>query len=154
LDDLTTYYTKAAALCSKAEKCSTEIRKKLSDWGAGEEIAEKVIKKLVAEKFIDDTRYASFFVKDKFRFNKWGRIKISYMLRQKGISSETITEAMQQIDEADYRETLQKLLQGKSRNTSAKNPYDQKARLLRFAQSRGFENDMVFQVLATMDKKS
>ena len=154
MDDFTTYYSKAATLCSKAEKCSSDIRLKLSGWGVGDELAEKVIKKLVAEKFIDDARYASFFVKDKFRFNKWGRIKISYMLRQKDISSETISEAMQQIDEAAYRETLQKLLQEKNRKTSSKDQYAKKARLLRFAQSHGFENDLIFHVLATMDKEN
>ena len=76
------------------------------------------------------------------------------MLRQKDISSETIFEAMQQIDEAAYRETLQKLLQEKSRKTSSKDQYAKKARLLRFAQSHGFENDLIFHVLATMDKEN
>jgi len=150
VDDFSTYYSKAAALCSRAEKCSSEIRDKLDDWGATGEMTEKVLKKLTEEKFVDDARYSVSFVKDKFRFNKWGRVKLSYMLRQKGISSENIAQALQEIDENDYMETLKKLLQEKARKTAARNPYDKKAKLLRFAQSHGFEGNLTYQVLASI----
>ncbi len=150
MDDFSTYYLKAAALCSRAEKCSSEISKKLAEWGASGDVVENVLKKLTEEKFIDDIRYSASFVKDKFRFNKWGRVKISYMLWQKGISSENIAQALQEIDETDYREALTKLLQEKAKKTTAKNPYDKKAKLLRFAQSHGFEGDLTYQVLASI----
>ena len=153
MDEFATYYSKVAALCSKTEKCSSEVCNKLVSWGTGDELAEKIIKKLRAEKFIDDARYASFFVKDKFRFNKWGRIKIGYMLRQKKISSEIINQALFEIDEDDYTEALSKILQEKAKKISTKNQYDKKAKLLRFAQSHGFENDLIFQVLSTLQNE-
>lgn len=150
VDDFNTYYSKAAALCSRTEKCSSEIREKLADWGASREINGEVLKKLTEEKFVDDSRYSVSFVKDKFRFNKWGRVKLSYMLRQKGISLENIAQALQEIDENDYMETLKKLLQEKARKIAAKNPYDKKTKLLRFAQSHGFEGNLTYQVLASI----
>ncbi|MDX9883144.1 MAG: regulatory protein RecX [Prolixibacteraceae bacterium] len=153
MDDFNTLYSRAASLCSRAEKCSSEIRERLAGWGANEEIAEEILKKLVVERFIDDVRYSVSFVKDKFRFNKWGRIKIAYMLRQKNISSEIIARALTEIDENAYRETLKKLLQGKAKKTTAKNQYDQKAKLLRFAQSHGFEGDLACRVLVSLEKK-
>ncbi len=153
LDNFNTYYLRAAALCSRAEKCSSEIRGKLAEWGADEELAEKVLKKLIDEKFIDDARYSAAFVKDKFRFNKWGRIKIAYLLRQKNISPEIISGALNEIDDTAYLETLKKLLQEKTKKTTAKNQYDQKAKLLRFAQSHGFEGDLAYRALASFEKK-
>ena len=81
---------RAAALCSRQEQCTGHIRDKLREWNVDDDDAERIIKKLQEENFLDDHRYATFFVKDKFRFNRWGKIKISHMLRQKGISGETI----------------------------------------------------------------
>lgn len=153
MDNFSTFYPRAAAICSRTEKCSSEIRNSISDWGADEELTDKIIRKLIEEKFIDDTRYATSYVKDKFRFNKWGRIKLSYLLRQKGISSENISEALLCIDDDDYYETLTQLLLEKERKTTAKNLYDKKAKLLRFAQSHGFESDLVFQILSAFEKK-
>mgnify|MGYP000967506315 CR=1 FL=1 len=154
MDDFSTYYSKAANICSRMEKCSHDIRNTILGWGADDELANKVVKKLIEEKFIDDSRYATSYVKDKFRFNKWGRIKLSYFLRQKGISSENISEALLSIDEDNYYETLAQLLQEKERKTTAKNLYDKKAKLLRFAQSHGFESDLVFQILSTFENKN
>ena len=69
-------FYRAAALCSRAEKCSSDIMTKLSQWGVGEENASVVLKQLIEEKYVDDERYARSFVRDKFRFNKGGKIKI------------------------------------------------------------------------------
>lgn len=154
MDNFSAYYSKAAAICSREEKCSSEVLKKLVDWGADTELADEILLKLIQEKFIDDTRYACAFVKDKFRFNKWGRVKISYMLRQKEISTETINLALEEINDEDYLEILTKLLQDKERKTTAKNKFDKKAKLLRFAQSHGFENDLIFKILSSIEKNN
>ncbi len=71
-------YTRMAALCSRAEQFSPDIRKKIIAAGLTDEEAGDIIEKLKAEKFIDDQRYANFYVAEKFRINKWGRIKIWY----------------------------------------------------------------------------
>lgn len=153
MNDFNTYFSRAAAICSGTEKCSSDIRNSISGWGANDDLADEIVKKLIEEKFIDDTRFATSYVKDKFRFNKWGRIKISYLLRHKGISSEIISEALMSIDEEEYWQTLFNLIQEKGKKTTAKNLYDKKAKLLRFAQSHGFESDLVFKVLSSIDKK-
>lgn len=140
-----TYYSKAAALCSRAEKCSSDIFKKIIDWGADEDLANEVLQKLIEEKFVDDSRYASFFVKDKFRFNKWGKIKIAFMLKQKHISGNIINDALAEIDEEEYSSVLKKLLEEKSKSIKAINQYDKKAKLMRFTQGRGFELDKILQ---------
>jgi len=74
---------KAMALCAGREYCRSDIRQKLSTWSIDATDAEKIISKLVIEKFIDEERYCTAFVRDKFRYNKWGRVKIASALKMK-----------------------------------------------------------------------
>ncbi|MCT4591534.1 MAG: RecX family transcriptional regulator [Carboxylicivirga sp.] len=138
---------KAAALCSRKEYCSSEIKKKLLNWELSDEDVEKAINSLIDEKFIDDQRYAAYYVRDKFRFNGWGRMKIRFQLRAKGVASMQIEEAFEEINEEDYQEKLAELLHSKKRQIKNKDEWQTKAALARFAQSRGFEADLVFKTI-------
>lgn len=138
---------RAAALCSRSEQAKADIAKKLHDWGLADADAEAVLKRLVDEKFLDDGRYAVAFVRDKFRFNGWGRRKIAYALRQKGLPQDVIDSAMCEIDDADYAAMLRHLLEGKVRSLKGKEPRLAKASLLRFAASRGFEPELFFSMV-------
>lgn len=139
--------SKAAALCSKSEKCSGDIRKKLFNWGISPEETEKAIAWLQREKFLDDARFAGYFARDKFRFNGWGRIKIRYALRQKEVETSVIENAISAIDENDYRNCLKKLIQEKAGKTDAETKYEKKAKLVRYAQGRGFEPELIFNII-------
>ncbi len=138
---------RAAALCSRSEQASADIVKKLRDWGLAESDVAAVMERLVKEKFVDDGRYAVAFVRDKFRFNGWGRRKIAYALRQKGVAQDLVDEAMSEIADDDYSATLQHLLEGKARSLAGKEPRLAKASLLRFAASRGFEPEVFFPIV-------
>jgi len=138
---------RAATLCSSRERNTQYIVQKLSDWEVSRQDAGKIIRKLEQEKFLDDRRYASFFVKDKFRFNRWGRIKIRYALRQKGIPEDAIQAALDQIDEEAYFQTCRELIEQKSATLKETNAYARKAKLLRFASQRGFESELVYRIL-------
>jgi regulatory protein len=140
---------RAAALCSNQERNTQYIARKLSEWEIPPVNAEKIIRKLKEEKFLDDMRYASFFVKDKFRFNRWGKIKIGYALRQKGIPEGAIDEALSQIDDEDYLQTCRELIRQKSASLKETNPYTRKAKLVRFASQRGFESELIYRILQT-----
>ena len=143
---------RAAALCSRQEQCTGQIREKLKEWNLSEEDTVLIIQKLQNENFLDDGRYAAFFVKDKFRFNRWGKIKISYMLRQKGISEDIIQNALDQIDVEAYFQTCVDLIQSKSASLKEKNQFRRKGKLYRFAAGRGFEPDLIHRVLNMTDE--
>ena len=134
---------KAAALCSSGERCEHDIREKLLLWGMSDNDATKIINYLIQEKFLDEKRFAEFFTKDKFRFNKWGKIKIAYMLKQKHISSSIIQEALNSIDDEEYYSALQELMQSKLKQLKYKDKNDKRTKLFRFAQSRGFESQLI-----------
>jgi regulatory protein len=140
--------SKCMALCSKSEKCIADIRKKLDNWLLPESEVQKVIDALIDEKFIDEQRFSESFVRDKFRFNHWGKIKITHHLKAKGIASTHIARAMQEIDEEDYLKTLKELLAQKNKSVKADNNYERKAKLIRFAQGRGFDYEIINKALA------
>ena len=145
--DQTTAYDKAAFLCSRSEHCSSDIREKLKLWGLSAEDSEAVIEKLIIEKFIDDERFAQAYVKDKFRFNHWGKQKIAFMLRSKNISSEIMELAFEEIEDEGYSDELRKLLADKEKSIKAKDQYDKRNKLMRFAMGRGFESGQIYAVL-------
>jgi regulatory protein len=146
----TTAYNKAAFLCSRSEKCSSEIQEKLKLWGLSAEESESVIGKLIEEKYLDDERFARAYAKDKFRFNRWGRQKIDFMLQSKRISPEIVKLALEEIENEGYVNELQKLLTDKEKTIKAKDQYDKRNKLMRFAMGRGFETDQIYKVLKEM----
>lgn len=142
---------KLAAKCSVSEQCMSDIEAKLSRYDLTEEERTRILRHLVEEKYIDDRRYAEAFVRDKYRFNKWGRIKIAQGLRMKGIDSETISTAMKAIDEAEYLDILRDLIKAKRKSTRGKNDYEINGKLVRFATGRGFEYATIHQCMGTDD---
>jgi len=145
--DQTTAYDKAAFLCSRSEHCTSEIQEKLKTWGLSSEDSEPVLEKLIAEKYLDDERFARAYVKDKFRFNHWGKQKIAYMLRAKNIPSEILELAFEEIEDEGYSDELRKILTDKEKSVKAKDKYDKRNKLMRFAMGRGFESSQISAVL-------
>lgn len=139
---------RAAALCSNQEQCSSHVRDKLNMWKVTSDDADKIIDLLIKEKFLDDARYATFYVRDKFRFNSWGKIKLRMMLSQKGIPLAIIEEALNQIDPELYEQTCTRLISEKSASLKESNLFKRKGKLYRFAAQRGFESDLIHQILS------
>jgi regulatory protein len=143
----------AMKLCSKKEYASGEILNKLIDWEISAEVASKLVAELIREKFIDDTRYARAFVNDKLKFSRWGRIKIQYMLKQKGVSEHVIKEALEDIDSAIYEEILSQELLKKARTIKTESEYELKGKLVQFASGRGFEYDVAARLAEKIRKR-
>lgn len=133
----------AASFCSQSEHCRSEVLDKVSRFELTFEDRERLILQLQQEGFLDEGRYVRSYVNDKFRFNRWGRIKIRCMLRQKGIRSENIEEGVRQIPEEEYRHTLLKLLKEKRPAVKSQNSYELKGKMIRFATGKGYEPSIV-----------
>ena len=142
-------FTRAAAYCSTAERCRSEVVVKLQQWDKDHEAdADAVLKRLEQEGFLDEQRYAQAFANDKMRFQGWGRQKIRLQLMQKGIAESAILAALGQLDEDVYHQTLQNLADKKRRELRReKNPYVLKQKLSRFLAGRGFSMDDIMSVV-------
>lgn len=141
---------KASEICSRSEKCRGDIAEKCREWHLSGEETREVTDWLVREKFIDHGRYATSFVRDKFRFNQWGKIKIAYALRQKQVEEVFIREALDSLPEEEYTEVLHKLLESKARTVKGGDAYTRRGKLLTFVMGRGFETELAGRILSGM----
>ena len=140
-------YLTLAALCAQAEHCQWEMLEKMRRWELPEEEQARVMQRLVSERYVDDERYARAFVKDKVRYNKWGRRKVEQALWQKHIDEDIRQRVLDEVDDEEYLAVLKPLLQQKRRSTKAANDYELNQKLVRFAVSRGFTFDIIRQCL-------
>ncbi|MDR0750520.1 MAG: RecX family transcriptional regulator [Tannerellaceae bacterium] len=131
---------KLAAWCSLAERCMLDVQKKIAATGLPPDAQERIMARLLKEKFIDENRFACSFVNDKLRFNKWGRIKIAYELNKREIAPAIRKEALERIDRQTYQTILLALLKAKKKTTKGTTDRDIFNKLLRFAAGRGFES--------------
>ena len=147
---------KAMQWCSRKECCCKEMLDKAVSWGCSFAEARELVDFLVEQKFVDERRYTEAFVKDKLRFNKWGRVKLSYMLRMQNIDNNIIINVLSGIDETEYQQILTDELQKKYRTIRKGNAFEISGRLFRFAASRGFEpemiNEEIFKIIKNEEK--
>lgn len=135
--------TSLMRLCARSEKSTGDARRLLRGWGVVPEEAEKIIQRLIKERFIDDKRYAAAFVREKCRLSGWGAYKIRTALKRKEIPLEVIEEALQEIDPEANRERLRGQIARKACLIKAKNNYDLRAKLMRYGLSLGFDFEAV-----------
>ena len=142
---------KMQSWCAYQERCQQEARDKLYSYGLWPDAVENIIADLISQNFLNEERFAKAFAGGKFRIKKWGRVKIKLALKQKKISDYCIKKALQEIDEDDYIKTLTSVLEKKGRLLAEKNPVKRKYKLLQYAYSRGFEQDLALDVLKDED---
>jgi regulatory protein len=145
-------YAKMAQLCSRSEQCSADIRKKMIVYEIMDELVEEIIAKLRKEKFLDDERYVRAYVSDKFRLNKWGKIKMRHYLKAKGLSDDLIDKGLQEIKEEQYKKVLISTLKEKAKTIKTGNKFEKLGHIIRFAQSRGFEPEIIHRYLPEVVK--
>ena len=138
---------KAAAYCTLCERCISEVSAKLTTWGVPYAVQEEIITRLTNEKFIDEARYCRAFVNDKMRFNRWGRLKITAALREKRLPQEYIKEAMENIDEDAYQQSLQETIDIKRRELKGKDDFATQQKIIRHAASRGYEPSLIIKAI-------
>ncbi|MBQ8366133.1 MAG: RecX family transcriptional regulator [Alistipes sp.] len=134
-------------LCSRAEKSSGDALRLMRTWGVPEGERQGVLDRLVAQRFIDDRRYAEAYVREKSQLSGWGARKIAMQLRQKGINGSIISAVLATLDGDDMRQRLKMRLERKLRTVKATTEYDLRGKLLRHALSAGYDYDLAVEVI-------
>jgi regulatory protein len=143
-------FSDMAGYCSLAERCIDDVRRKLNATDLTENVKNRIINRLIQEKFIDEQRFCRSFINDKLKFNHWGRIKIGYELKRRHIKPEIYAEAMITIDENEYLSILSHLLKSKKRSIKGHSDQDMFRKLYSFASSRGFESPLTIEILKNL----
>jgi regulatory protein len=138
---------KAANFCAYQERTHKEVRNRLSELEVVGDESEAIITWLIENNYLNEERFARIFAGSKFRQKKWGRIKIRQELKMRGVSDYCLKVGMSEIEDEYYMVTLQEIIEKKSRDIKDSNKLIIKQKLVKYALSKGFENDLVFDVV-------
>lgn len=139
---------KARKYCTYQERSQQELRDKLYELGLFRKDVEQVIAAMIEEGYLNEERFAIAYAGGKFRVKQWGKVKIRLALKQKRVSEYCIKKALAQISEKEYESTLQKVIATQSRKISEKNILKKNYKLAQYAIGRGFEPEMVWDLLS------
>lgn len=134
-------------MAARAERSSGDALRLMKRWGVDDNDAQRVLQRLIAERFIDDSRYAAAFVREKINLSGWGSYKIVAVLRRKGVDNRIIENALSQYGSVDMEERLQGLLEKKIKTVKYRDTSDLRAKLFRFAASRGYDYSTAMQAV-------
>lgn len=134
--------------CAYQERCHAEVKEKLYSFGLYKNDVEQIISQLIEENYLNEERFAIHYAGGKFRMKQWGKVKIKYALKQKQVSDYCIKKALNEIDENDYMQTLQKLAEQKLKALkSEKNIVSKKRKLQDYLLQKGYEGELVREML-------
>ena len=128
-------------LCARGERSTGDAMRLMRTWGVPEGERQAVVDRLVSQRFIDNSRYAELYVREKSRLAGWGARKIAMQLRTKGVEKEVIAEALATIDRDEQSDRLAEKLRRKMRTTKAQSDYEMRGKLLRYALGLGYDYD-------------
>ena len=143
--------TKAEHYCAYQERSQQEVRDKLYEWGLWTDAVENIISQLITGNYLNEERFAKAYTQGKFKQKAWGRIKIKQGLKLKKVPDVLIKKALLTIDGDDYLKALQKVLDKKAPLIKEKTEFKRRYKLQQYAMSRGFEADLVADVLKNSD---
>ena len=141
---------KAANFCAYQERTQQEVRKRLAELEVEGDEAEEMIVWLIENNYLNEERFARIFAGSKFRQKRWGRLKIRQELKMRGVSEYCLKAGMSEIEDEDYIQTLTDLLEKKAKEIKESNPLKRKQKLLSYALSKGFESDLVFDLMKNL----
>ena len=134
---------KAMKYCAYQERCHKEVTSKLYELGLYKSEVDQILMHLMELNFLNEERYARAFTGGKFRMKHWGRRKIVYELKGKGINNNLIRLALEEIDDEEYVKTIRTLLEKKNRSISVQNMYIRKGKIADFLQQKGYESEII-----------
>ncbi len=126
------------ALCARAERSSGDARRLMTQWGIEPSDQESILQRLRSERFIDDERYASAYVREKCNLSGWGGYKIRAALQRKGIAKEIIDDKLSALDPEAMQDRLDSALRRKMGRIKFENNYQLRDKLLRYGASLGY----------------
>ena len=133
--------------CAYQDRCHYDVEKKMREFFLIPEARDEILLSLMQDKFLDEERFAKSYARGKFKMNYWGKIKITHGLKSKNISDYLIRVGLKEIDPNEYFSRAEKLITTKIENTSSKNGYDLKSKVIGFMQRKGYEFDIIDEII-------
>ena len=148
--DLPLVLQKIRYFCSYQERCIKEVEEKLKEWTVQHKKIPSIINQLQKEGYLNEERFAKAFAGGKFRLNKWGRQKIDFELRIRGVPELMIQEGLLEIDDEEYEQTLKEILLRKKNEIKSEKNVNIREKMINFAYGKGYETDLILSVIKEM----
>ncbi|MDO1502341.1 regulatory protein RecX [Winogradskyella maritima] len=143
---------KLESYCAYQERCHKEVTDKLKQMRMIPEAIDQIVVHLINHNFLNELRFAKAFVRGKFRIKKWGKNRLTRELKFRDISAYAIKEALKEINEDDYVETLHELTLKRINQVKEKNVYKKKKKVADYLLYRGWESHLVYEKLSELVK--
>lgn len=139
---------RAKLYCAYRERCHAETKQKLYSFGLFKSDVDRIVSLLIEEDYLNEERFATAYARGKFRMKCWGRVKITYELKQKNVSGYCIRKAMAEIEEHEYLKVLGKLAEEKLKELSAeKNEAVRRKKVYDYLLQKGYESDLILSLI-------
>jgi regulatory protein len=133
--------------CSYQERYIHEVEEKLKDWTVQRQMIPGIINILQKEGFLNEERFVKAFSGGKFRLNKWGRQKIAFELKLRGIPEAKITVGLTEINESEYRKTLKDLILRKHSEITSEKNLTARSKIVNFVAGKGYEMNLILEIM-------
>lgn len=155
MDTVKTYTVEEAkrkleAFCAYQERYHKEVIDKLQKMRMIPIAIDEIVVHLIQNNFLNEERFAKSFARGKFRYKKWGRVRIGQELKRRGLSQYIIQSALKEIDDEEYMETFEILSEKKQAEIKEKNIYKAKRKLADYLLYRGWESDLVYSKISEL----
>lgn len=145
-------WEKIKPYCAYQERCHSEVKEKLYGYGLHRQDVEVLISRLIEENYLNEERFAIAYAGGHFRVKKWGKIKITQGLKQKGVSAYCIKKGLQAIDADDYSKVLEKLTAAKWKTLAGQSKMARPFKCRQYLLQKGFENELISEALKGMEE--
>jgi regulatory protein len=98
-DQLDKAYDHAIRYLGFRPRSQAEVERYLREKDYPPEVIAQTIQRLQQQQFVDDQAFAQFWLENREKFKPRGRQALRYELRQKGLASDVIDEALTDLDE-------------------------------------------------------
>lgn len=139
--------------CAYQERSQYDVLQKLWDFSLDEDERLNIIAQLILENYLNEERFATSFSEGKFRIKRWGKKKIKSKLKEKKVSSFCIDKSLKAIDEKEYFETLQSIIESKFNTTKANSIYQRKQKVANYCYQKGYESELIWEVINHLNQE-
>ncbi|SFW28164.1 regulatory protein [Sinomicrobium oceani] len=140
--------------CAYRERCHKEVVAKLMEMNMIPLAIDTIVVHLISHGFLHEERFARSFARGKFRVKKWGKQRIVRALQLRDISAPNIREALKEIPEEEYLDTLHEIAEKRwqqlaGTQDASKNKreiwFRNKKKLADYLLYRGWESHLVYE---------
>ena len=137
---------KIQSYCLYQDRCIKEVKNKLFSLKVNDDLGQKIINHLIDNDYLNEERFVKLFIQGKLRIKKWGKIKLKYELKIRGINNNIIDAHIKNISEDEYISYFDEFSSSKIK--FLKGSLDKKKRsFINYFTYRGWENQLIYQKL-------